>query len=157
MRAFCEKVQFLGHLVSTSGTSAEPEKVKVVVSWSRPRGLNELGSFVSLASHCRRFICSFADIARPLYMLTAEGQPFVWESVQEVAFQILKERLISEPIVASPTGDGEYLLDTDASLCGLSAVLQQRQSGDIWVIAYASHMVSRAEQNYSRRVASCLL
>jgi len=102
-----------------------------------------------LASYYRRFISGFADIARPLHLLTAKGQPFEWRDGQETAFQLLKERLISAPILASPLVEGEYVLDTDASLSGLDAVLQQRHDGEVRVIAYASRTLSRAEQNYS--------
>jgi RNase H-like domain found in reverse transcriptase/Reverse transcriptase (RNA-dependent DNA polymerase) len=146
---FREKVHFLGHVVSSSGMSADPEKIKVVASWPRPRDLHELRSFIGLASYYRRFILGFADLARPLHLLTVKGQPFVWESAQENAFHTLEERLISAPILGSPTDTGQYVLDTDASLHGLGAVLQQQQGDEIRVIAYASRTLSRAEQNYS--------
>ena len=146
---FREEVRFLGHIISKRGIAADPEKVKVVASWPRPRDLHEVRSFLGLASYYRRFIAGFADIARPLHQLTAKGHPFVWETAQEMAFQILKERLITAPILSSPRDDGDYILDTDASLFGLGAVLQQRQDGEVKVIAYASRTLSRAEGNYS--------
>ncbi|HSN23183.1 MAG TPA: reverse transcriptase family protein, partial [Methylomicrobium sp.] len=146
---FCQEVHFLGHVISAAGVAADPEKVKAVASWPRCRNLTELRSFVGLASYYRRFIARFADIARPLHQLTGKGQPFVWEAAQENAFQTLKERLITAPILASPRDEGEYVLDTDASLYGLGAVLQQKQDGEIRVIAYASRTLSCAERNYS--------
>jgi predicted aspartyl protease len=146
---FREEVHFLGHVISRSGIAADPEKVKVVASWPRPRDLHEVRSFLGLASYYRRFISGFADIACPLHQLTAKGQPFVWEAAQEKSFQDLKERLVSAPVLASPQDGDEYVLDTDASLSGLGAVLQQRQDGTIRVIAYASRTLSRAERNYS--------
>jgi hypothetical protein len=51
--------------------------------------------------------------------------------------------------LSSPSDDGEYVLDTDASSKALGAVLQQRQSGQLHVIAYASRILSRVEQNYN--------
>jgi transposase InsO family protein len=68
---------------------------------------------------------------------------------QEEAFVTLKEKLITAPILASPTDDGEYVLDTDASLMGLGAVLQQQQGEHLRVIAYGSRSLSKAERNYS--------
>jgi hypothetical protein len=87
---FREKVHFLGHVISKAGIAADPEKVKVVAEWPRPRNLHELRSFVGLASYYRRFIHRFADIARPLHLLTGKGQPFVWETSQETAFKLSK-------------------------------------------------------------------
>jgi len=124
-----EEVRFLGHVISSSVIAADPEKLKTVASWPRPRDLHELRSFVGLASYYRQFISGFADIALPLHLLTAKGQPFEWKEQQETAFQFLKERLITAPILASRLDEGEYILDTDASLSGLGAVLQQRQDG----------------------------
>jgi hypothetical protein len=146
---FQREVRFLGHVISEAGIAADPEKVSVVASWPQPRNLTELRSFLGLASYYRRFVSGFANIARPLHQLTSKGQPFVWQDAQETAFQSLKEHLITAPILASPTNDGEYIIDTDASLHRLGAVLQQRQDGGIRVIAYASRTLSRVERNYS--------
>jgi predicted aspartyl protease len=146
---FRESVRFLGHVVSAQGIAADPEKVKTVASWPLPRNLQEVRSFVGLASYYRRFIAGFADIARPLHILIEKGRAFVWESAQEEAFQTLKDKLTSAPILASPQDLGQYILDTDASSSGLGAVLQQRQNGEIRMISYASRTLSRAERNYS--------
>jgi len=67
---------------------------------------------------------------------------------QEESFHMLKARLIEAPVLASPNNEGEYVLDTDASQYGLSAVFQHEQD-DIHVIAYASRCLSRAERNYN--------
>jgi hypothetical protein len=146
---FRSKVKFLGHVVSAGGISADPEKVRAIEEWPRPQNLHQLRSFVGLSSYYRRFIARYADIARPLHMLTEKGQPFVWKEEQEQAFIKLKRCLMSAPTLASPCDDGEYVLDTDASLYRLGAVLQQRQNGELHVISYASRLLSKTEQNYS--------
>jgi len=51
--------------------------------------------------------------------------------------------------LSSPSDDGVYVLDTDASLTGLGAVLQQKQNEELKVIAYGSRCLSRSEQNYN--------
>ena len=146
---FRSQVKFLGHLISRKGIAADPEKIRVVAEWPRPTNLTQLRSFVGLSSYYRRFIPGFADLARPLHLLTQKGQPFVWTASQESAFLVLKQRLISAPVLSSPIDDGEYVLDTDASSTALGAVLHQRQSGQLHVIAYASRVLSKAEQNYN--------
>jgi RNase H-like domain found in reverse transcriptase len=94
-------------------------------------------------------ITGFSDIARPLHMLKSKWQPLVWEEAQETAFRTLKEHLIATSILASPKDEKEYILDTNASLFDLGAVLQQRKKGEIRVNAYTSGTLSRAERNYS--------
>ena len=54
------EVKFLGHLVSASGVSVDPEKVEVMMSWERPKSVFEICSFLELAGYYRRFIDDFS-------------------------------------------------------------------------------------------------
>jgi transposase InsO family protein len=146
---FQGKVKFLDHVISAEGIATDPDKVRIVEDWPRPRNLHEVRSFLGLASYYRRFVTQFADIARPLHLLTNKGQPFVWGEAQEEAFRSLKRFLTSTPVLASPIDDAGYVLDTDASSTGLGAVLHQWQGEHLRVIGYASRVLSRAERNYS--------
>lgn len=146
---FQSEVHFLGHVVSKEGISADPEKIRTVANWPQPTNLTELRSFIGLCSYYRKFISGFADIAQPLNALTCKGVPFTWNEEQEQAFRALKDRLITAPVLVSPQDDGEFVLDTDASLTGLGAVLHQRQGDKLGVIAYASRMLTKAERNYT--------
>ena len=145
---FQRKVKFLGSVVSDVGIEPDPDKVSAVKDWPIPKNLTELRAFVALASYYRRHILHFADIARPLHALTKRNEPFVWGHRQQEAFQELKNRLTSAPVLSAPLPEGEYIVDTDASDGALGAVLQQRQDGIIKVIAYASRVLSSAEQSY---------
>jgi hypothetical protein len=122
---FQGKVKFLDHVISAEGIATDPDKVRIVEDWPRPRNLHEVRSFLGHASYYRRLVAQFADIARPLHLLTNKGQPFVWGEAQEEAFRSLKRFLTSTPVLASPIDDAGYVLDTDASLTGLGAVLHQ--------------------------------
>ena len=64
------------------------------------------------------------------------------------AFGFLKQRLVNAPILAYPTADGEFILDTDASNVGIGAVLSQVQDGTERVVAYGSRALSKPERNY---------
>jgi len=105
-------------------------------------------SFVGFCSYYRRFIESFANIAAPLHMLAKKGVRFIWGPEQQNAFEELKVRLISAPVLAMPIDDGVYYLDTDASDLGLGAVLSQMQDGVERPIAYASRSLNNAERIY---------
>ena len=69
-KLFQIKTKFLGHVVSGRGIEPDPEKVRAVVDWPTPRNLTEARGFVALASYYRRFVGSFAEIARPIHLLT---------------------------------------------------------------------------------------
>jgi len=147
-RLFQRKVGFLGHVVSEAGIEVQSEKVEVVEKWPQPRNLHDVRAFLGLCGYYRRFVADFSNIAAPLYDLTKKNMRFSWGDPQEAAFKKLKELLITAPILAMPTSEGEYILDTDASDIGLGAVLSQSQDGVERVIAYASRTLQKPEKNY---------
>ena len=71
-----ETISYLGHTVSTGGTSADPKKVEAVQTYHVTKNLKELRSFLGLTGYYRRFIRSHAANARPLYRLTKGDTPF---------------------------------------------------------------------------------
>ena len=92
----------------------------------------------------------FAKIAKPLFRLTRDDVTWQWTDAQQAAFQQLKDRLISAPILVYADPSRPYILQTDASDCAVGAVLSQRQDdGSEKPIAYWSHKLNKAEFNYS--------
>jgi transposase InsO family protein len=146
---FQPEVDFLGHVVSRQGIAVSPDKIRAVLHWPTPQNVHEVRSFLGLAGYYRKYVYRYADIAKPLQILTSKDAPFIWGDAQEEAFCNLKLRLTSAPILSSPIDDGMYILDTDASQIGLGAVLQQVQDDKVKVIAYGSRNLTRAEQNYN--------
>ena len=137
---FLRKVAFLGHVISESGIEVQEDKVATVRDWPTPKNLSELRSFLGLCSYYRRFILGFADIAAPLHCLLRKEAKFIWTSEQEEAFNCLKQRLTTAPVLGMPTNEGQFYLDCDASNVGLGAVLLQKQG--------ASRSLTKAERNY---------
>jgi hypothetical protein len=142
------RVNFVGHVISAGNIATETEKVEQVSAWPRPKDVTEVRSFVGLVSYYRRFIKDFATVAAPLHALTAKNARFHWKEECEAAFEELKLRLVTSPVLAMPADEGEYRLDTDASNLAIGAVLSQVQDGEERVIAYASRMLSTPERNY---------
>ncbi len=166
----CETVQYLGHVISASGITPDPEKIEILKNFKRPTSVVEIQSFLGLASYYRRFIQNFADIAHPLIELTkgkkqkdnrknkakrqvAEqttgNDTFMWGNAEQTAFEQLRKCLTTPPIVAFPDFEKEFLIFTDASNYGIGAVLSQIQDGKEVVIAYSSRHLNAAERNYS--------
>ena len=152
---FQAEVDFLGHVLSKIGVSPNPEKIEKVCDWPTPTNSKEVHSFIGLASYYRRFIPNFAKWAGPLHTLIipvstqykvrtgllkkSDLPEFKWTEECEVGFTNLKQALISAPILAYPDYSKAFILETDASLKGLGAVLSQRgDDGVVRVIAYAS-------------------
>ena len=96
------EVRFFGHVVLASGVSVDPEKVEVVMSWERPKSVFEIRSFLGLTGYYRRFIEDFSRITEPMTRLNRKEVKFEWDDRCEAAFQKLKRRLTSAPILIVP-------------------------------------------------------
>ena len=104
--------------------------------------------FLGFVGYYRRFIPNFADIATPLVTLTGKDVPFVWDADCSTAFSVLRASLIHALILAFPTETEQYILDTDASNCGLGGVLSQIQDDVECVVAYSSRALRPSQRRY---------
>ncbi|GJX30750.1 putative reverse transcriptase domain-containing protein [Tanacetum coccineum] len=139
------KVQFLGHVIDSEGIHVDPAKIESIKDWTSPKSPTEIRQFLGLAGYYRRFIEGFSKIAKPMTKLTQKKIKFEWGDKQEAAFQLLKQKLCSAPILALPEGSEDFIAYCDASKKGLGAVLMQREK----VISYASRQLKIHEKNYT--------
>ena len=95
-----------------------------------PSSTPDVRRFLGLASYYRRFIPQFAKRAQPLYQLTCKSATFSWTEACHTAFEDLKTRLTEAPVLAYPSFDRDFILETDASIKGLGAVLSQRKEDE---------------------------
>ena len=158
---FREKVKYLGHVVSKDGISTDPDKIAAVRDCVTPTTLYELRKFLGFASYYRRFVFDFAKIAAPLHQLVGSfgkkgkrplGKHLKlenWETKHQKAFETLKEKLTSAPVLAYARFDLPFIIEIDASESGLGCVLSQEQDGKRRVIAYASRGLRSSEKNSS--------
>ena len=144
------QVEYLGHIVSAKGIEADPKKVVAVQQYTVPENLKKLRSFLGLASYYRRFIPNFSAVACPLHALTRKNSPFEWTADCQASFDELKELMTKAPLLAYADFTRPFLLETDASIEGLGAVLAQRAEDNlVHPIAYASRTLLAHERNYS--------
>ena len=143
------QVEFLGHIVSADGVRTDPSKTEKVAQWPVPTNRKEIQQFLGLANYYRRFVKDFATIAKPLHSLTEKTAKFEWTSKCQTAFEELRHRLITAPVLAFPDYEREFILDTDASDTGIGAVLSQvQEDGSERIIAYASRVLTKPERRY---------
>ena len=175
---FQTSVIFLGQVLSADGISANPEKVDKVRDWLVPNNAKELHSFLGLASYYCWLIPNFAHIVKCLHQIVGptnvkktkgkrkeaislEDQnkldltlpKFVWASECQKGFDALKLALTTAPVLGWLNFDRKFILETDASLRGLGAVLSQGdEEGKVHVIAYNNWTLRPSEKsmhNYS--------
>ncbi|GJY58448.1 putative reverse transcriptase domain-containing protein [Tanacetum coccineum] len=139
------KVQFLGHVIYSEGIHVDLAKIESIKDWTSPKSPTEIRQFLGLVGYYRRFIEGFSKIAKPMTKLTQKKVKFKWGDKQETAFQLLKQKLCSAPILALPEGNKDFIAYCVASKKDLGAMLMQREK----VISYASRQLKIHEKNYT--------
>ena len=143
------EVAYLGHIVSANGITPDPQKVTAVLHFPQPTEAKPLRQFLGLTNYYRKFIHNYASIAEPLHQALKGHKKFQWTPSCQQAFDFLKSKLTSPPILGYPDFSQPFILHSDASANAIGAVLSQLQSGKETVISYWSRQLSKAERNYS--------
>ncbi len=134
---FRSKVSYLGHVLSADGISTDDSKIKVVREWPVPRSVKQLRAFLGFASYYRRYVLlhSLIGECKGKSARYFQGR---WTDKCQSAFDLLKEKFVSTPVLGYADFNKPFIVEVDASLDGLGAVLSQDQDGKRHVIAYAS-------------------
>ncbi|KAJ0436024.1 putative nucleotidyltransferase, Ribonuclease H [Helianthus annuus] len=119
------KVNYLGHVISSSGVAVDFSKVQAVLDWPTPKNAKGVRGFLGLAGYYRKFIPHFGTMAAPLHKLVG-NTPFTWDSVTDSAFKQLKRSLTNTPTLGLPDWSKSFTVECDASGVGIGAILTQQ-------------------------------
>src|SRR5436853_4038959 len=139
----------LGHKISKRGIDVDKAKIEVIEKLSPPTSVKGIRSFLGHAGFYRRFIKDFSKISKPLCDLLAKDAVFNFDESCIKAFETLKEKLISAPIVVALDWSLSFEIMCDASNETIGAVLGQRKNKVFHVIYYASRTLNGAQLNYA--------
>jgi hypothetical protein len=141
---------FLGFVISPDGVSMEPDRVVTITEWPIPSSVHDIQIFLGFANFYRRFIHSYSRVTAPITSLLRKNQLFEWSSQAQEAFDELKRRFTSAPVLRHFDPDLPIRLHTDASSVAISGIISQLQSSDSqWhPVAFFSRKCIPAECNY---------
>ena len=143
------QVDYLGLILEEGVTRMDPAKIAGIATWPTPTSVKQVRSFLGFCNFYRPFIYQFSHIARPLNKLTRKDTPWTWGERQQEAFETLRKRITSEPVLKQPQLDQQFEVEVDASGYAIGAVLMQRdKKGKRHPVAYFSNTLNEAEQNY---------
>jgi len=145
-------IEYLGHVISSNGVSTDPHKIQAVKDWPVPSNIKDVRGFLGLTGYYRRFIKHYSLISRPLTLLLRKGTPFVWSVTTQETFDLLKQTMVTAPVLALPQFNKSFTVETDASETGLGAVLMQ----DSHPIAFLSQTLSPRNAALSTYEKECL-
>mmetsp|Transcript_8713 Transcript_8713/g.21710 ORF Transcript_8713/g.21710 Transcript_8713/m.21710 type:complete len:189 (+) Transcript_8713:537-1103(+) len=133
--------------MSEQGIAPNPDKMLGLRNASPPTSLREVRGFLGLTNYFRRFIKDFANIARPITQLTKNGAA-VWTAEHGIAFEMLKEKLVTAPKLAHYKQDVPTFVSCDASNYAMGAVLELVIVGELRPVGYWSLQIKGVEFNY---------
>lgn len=147
---YCNSVEYLGFRVTPEGVTSDPAKIKTIKNWVAPSSVTQTRRFLGFANFYQRFVDNFSDRCAPLYDLLRKDKKFEWSEDCERAFQDLKARFTSHPILRHYDHRASTRVETDASDTGIAAVLMQQQKDDklYHPVAYISCRLTDVETRY---------
>lgn len=117
----------LGHLISSKGIQVDPKKVQIIQDLPIPLTQKYFQSFLGHAGYYRRFIQNFSKIASPLFSLLAKDVVFTWTPKCQEAFETIKTKLGTNPILRGPNWELPFHIHTNASNFSMGVVLGQKE------------------------------
>ena len=149
--SFCtDEVKFLGHVVSSRGISADPEKISAILGFPAPREVAELRRFLGMVNYLGKFSSHLAESTPTLRLLLSKTSEWTWNDQTQSEFEAVKRLMSSAPVLVPFDLRKPLRLSSDASSYGLGAVLLQLDADEWRPLAFASRSMIPAERNYAQ-------
>ena len=149
--AKCEFLQreilFFGHIYSKEGIRPDPSRINDIINLEPPSTIRDIHSFLGMLNYCSKFIHDFSTLTHPLREVIKQNK-FTWDEIRIRAFETLKQKLTSTPVMSYFDLGKETKLVVDASPFGISGILMQKD--DYKIVAYRSMSLTEVEKHYSQ-------
>ena len=140
-----KQLGYVGHVLTSEGVKADPEKVRAVVEMQTPDDAKSLRRLLGMVTYLSKFIPQLSEAAAPLRTSIREGVPWSWCDEQQEAFDKIKSAITTDPVLQFYDVQQEVTLTCDASSHGLGAACLQ----DGKPVAYASRALSTTQKKYA--------
>ena len=138
------EIPFLGHIVGPGYIRMEPSRIKAIEEWAEPKNVHEMRIFLGMTNYERKFVEGYSKITAPLTDLLKKGKRWIWTESCREAFEELKRRMVTAPILRLPDFERPFEVHTDASDFAIGGVLLQ----DGHPVAYESRKLQDRERRY---------
>ena len=121
-----KEVGFLGVIIGEDGVRMEKKKVQGVIKWPVLKSVKNVQKFLRLANYYKWFVKDFAKIVRLLHKMMRKENKWSWEEGQQKAFDELKKRFTTEPVLVTPDLDKEMRVKVDVLDFATGGVLSMK-------------------------------
>lgn len=143
------KIEYLGFEIESGLLRPAESKIESVAKFPKPTDVHKVRQFLGLASYFRQFVYNFGVIAQPLTKLTRKNAEWKWTTEEEEAFQLIKAKLISRPVLCMYSPHARTEVHTDACQFGFGGILLQEQADNkLHPVAYISKQTTPEESRY---------
>lgn len=146
LQLMVDSVVYMGHVVSSSGISPDPSKVRAIIDFTPPSSREDLMRFNGMATYVSRYIPKFADLTFPYRQLLKKDAPWSWAEPQQEAFNTIKKLIAQAPVLGYYDQSKPLVIQTDASSKGLGSCLLQ----DGHPVSFASRALTDCETRYAQ-------
>jgi len=152
-----DELKVLGHKIKAGFILMDEAKVEAISKRLPPTNLKQLQSFLGICNYYRKFVKAYAEKAKPLVLLLCKDTRYVWSAECQLAFERLRDALVSYPILRAPNYNYKFVLHCDASGYAIGVVLTQTdENGVEYVVAYGARTQTRHEIHYTITEKECL-
>ena len=145
---FTKEIQYLGHILGMEGIRPVPAKTEAIKAMHPPVNPKQVCAFLGLVGYYRKFIKNFANIAKPLTVLTRMDVKFKWKETHRCAFMKLKDTIIQAPILRYPDTTKPYIMYTDTSNDACRTQLRQMHEEAEFPVAFLSHTFTDTQRRW---------
>src|SRR5258707_20517 len=144
-----DTVEYLGFILSPKGLQMDPTKVSTIQDWPEPRKVRDVQAFLRFTNFYWRFIHDYSEMTHPLNHLCKKAIPWHFGAEEGKAFRDLKEAFGSAPVLAHWAPNLPMTVEMDVSDGAIAGILSvTTEDGDIRPVAFYSHTLQSAKQNY---------
>jgi hypothetical protein len=143
------KIEYLGLMISENHVKMDKVKVQGVLDWPTPQKVKDVQAFLGFANFYQQFVENFSEAAHPLTQLTRKDLEWEWTKEAEEAFNKIKRRFTTAPVLVMADSEHPMQVEKDASDFAYGSILSQLEDDRKWhPVAYISKALSNAERNY---------
>lgn len=134
----------MGHLVTSAGVKADPEKVSTIRQLIKPTNVTELKRFVGMCTYLSKFIPMFSEMTAPLRELEKKDVVFSWTEKHDETYKKIVDTIEKDTLLRYYDVNQPVVLEVDASSYAVGAALMQNGKP----VCFASQALSPSQQNY---------